>query len=140
MNKMQINRTKTYFRNNMSPSRRLEFEAELDNNPELKKEYLIYKAIHSDIKTMSQISDAISDPNIDEAFKLADEAIAEFQQKTRKEDLTIPTDPTPQIIDDPIKIISTNKNKTRRIYFYLSSPTHSRWVLFPRRLRGQRLA
>jgi len=103
----------------MSPSRRLEFEAELDNNPELKTEYLIYKAIHSDIRTMSQISDVISDPNIEDAFKLADEAIAEYQQNTRSADFTSPSDPTPQELNEPIELYS--KTKVRRIYYFLSS-------------------
>lgn len=117
MNKMQLNRTKTYFRKNMSPSRRLEFEAELDNNPELKTEYSIYKAIHNDIRTMSQISEAISDPNIEDAFKLADEAIAEYQQNTKNSVYLTPSDPTPQKANEPVEL----NNKVRNIYFYLSS-------------------
>ncbi|MCF8379396.1 MAG: hypothetical protein K9H49_07455 [Bacteroidales bacterium] len=121
MNRTQINRTKTYVRDNMSPSRRLEFEAELENNPELKTEYLIYKAIHNDIRTMAQISEVISDPNIGDAFRQADEAIREYKQDMDSSDHNYTAELTPQEVNEPEKLKNENKNHIRKIYFYVSS-------------------
>lgn len=122
MDKMQLDKIKTYFWENMSLSRRLVFESELEINPELKTEYLIYKSIHTEIRTMSQISEVISDPNLDEAFKLADEAINEYKQDNEiaAESLT-ESDSSQQELNDPGEIYKYKKNKIRKLYISLSS-------------------
>lgn len=122
MSKMQLDKIKTYFWENMSLSRRLAFESELEYDQDLKKEYLIYKSIHTEIRTMSQISEAISDPNLDEAFKLADEAINEYKQdKLEAAESFNEFDSSHQEINVPGNINKYKKNKIRKLYFIVSS-------------------
>ena len=122
MNNMQLNKIKSYFWENMSLSRRLAFESELEVNAELKKEYLIYKSIHTEIRTMTQISEAISDPNLDEAFKLADEAISEYNKdKLEEAESFNEFDSSHQEIKVPGNINKNKKNKIRKLYLIVSS-------------------
>ncbi|MCK4922708.1 MAG: hypothetical protein KAS71_16760, partial [Bacteroidales bacterium] len=119
---MQLNKIKSYFWENMSLSRRLAFESELEVNAELKKEYLIYKSIHTEIRTMTQISEAISDPNLDEAFKLADEAISEYNKdKLEEAESFNEFDSSHQEIKVPGNINKNKKNKIRKLYLIVSS-------------------
>lgn len=121
MSKMQSDKIKDYFRGKMSPFQRRAFEIELEKNSELKAEYLIYKTIHTEIRTMSQISEAISDPNLNEAFKLADEAINEYTTDNTKAegfDNFKPHDPG---LPNHAFIKTVTMGVTRKLYLYVSS-------------------
>lgn len=63
----------------MSESEKIAFRKELERNSELQKEYLIYKEINFKLSTMAEIDEALNDPDLAEADRLAIETIKEYR-------------------------------------------------------------
>lgn len=80
-----------YIYNDLSPEKKVEFERELSNNPELSETYVLTKEVVDYLRTKIQLEELRSDPQLEDAEKLADMA---FENASDGEDrnMVIPID------------------------------------------------
>ncbi|MCK4922039.1 MAG: tetratricopeptide repeat protein [Bacteroidales bacterium] len=122
MDKENIERIKAYYLGEMNRSERLVFESDLENNSDLKEEYLIYNGMESDLRAMSQIKEALNDANLQEAIYDAKEASQKYEKS--------PASPFKEMIEEVIlnkgnndykNIKVTNGKAIRNIFSYIGN-------------------
>lgn len=79
-----IERIIHYLDEEITEEEKMIFEKDLELDDELKKDFLLFKTTKSEVQGLDDIHEAIKDPDLDEALKLANDTLSEYFEEKAK--------------------------------------------------------